>query len=63
MDFTLSVTHIFLHGGRLFIGWEDNPMRGNVDIILRGDWTTEEMYLPYGGPTIGAKAIGTSAVW
>lgn len=33
-------------------------MRGNVEIILRGDHRTEEQYLPYGGPTVGAKAIG-----
>lgn len=58
MNYTFSATHIFLHGGRLFVGWEDKPMKGNVEIILRGDWTTEEMYLPFGGPTIGSKAIG-----
>jgi len=33
-------------------------MRGNVEIILRGDWSTEEQHLPFGGPTVGAKAIG-----
>ena len=33
-------------------------MRGNVEIILRGDHRTPEQYLPYGGPTVGAKAIG-----
>ena len=44
--------------GRLFAGWEDQPMRGNVEIILRGDHRTLEQYLPYGGPTGGAKAIG-----
>lgn len=33
-------------------------MRGNVEIILRGDWSTEEQYTPFGGPTVGAKAIG-----
>ncbi|XP_067947416.1 fibrocystin-L-like [Watersipora subatra] len=58
LDFTLSATHILLFGGRLFVGWEDNPMKGNVEIVLRGDWSTEEQYLPFGGPTVGAKAIG-----
>ena len=33
-------------------------MRGNVEIILRGDHRTSEQYLPYGGPTVVAKAIG-----
>lgn len=62
MDFKLSATHILLLGGRLFVGWEDNPMRGNVEIILRGDWSTPEQYMPYGGPTVGAKAIGQSSM-
>lgn len=58
LDFTFSASHVFLHGGRMIVGWEDKPMRGNVDIILRGDWSSPELNLPYGGPTIGAKAIG-----
>lgn len=62
MDFKLSATHILLFGGRLFVGWDDNPMRGNVEIILRGDWSTEEQYMPYGGPTVGAKAIGKATI-
>ena len=58
IDYKLTATHILLFGGRLFVGWEDQPMRGNVEIILIGDHRTLEQYLPYGGPTVGAKAIG-----
>ena len=58
IDYKLTATHILLFGGRLFVSWEDQPMRGNVEIILRGDHRTSEQYLPYGGPTVGAKAIG-----
>jgi len=56
LDFTLSVTRILLHGGRMFVGWEDHPMRGNVEIILRGDSKT--ITTRYDGHNIGAKTIG-----
>ena len=55
---TLECTHLFISGGRLIIGWEDNPMLGYVDIILRGTPFTEELATPYDGPIVGAKAIG-----
>ncbi|XP_078698697.1 fibrocystin-L-like isoform X2 [Branchiostoma floridae x Branchiostoma belcheri] len=56
-DYTLEASHIFIQGGRLVVGWEDNPYLGNIHIILHGDHNTPEMPVP-NGPTVGAKAIG-----
>ncbi|XP_066276424.1 fibrocystin-L-like [Branchiostoma lanceolatum] len=56
-DYTLEATHIFIQGGRLIVGWPDNPYLGNVHIILHGDHNTSEMPVP-NGPNVGAKAIG-----
>ncbi|XP_078699976.1 fibrocystin-L-like [Branchiostoma floridae x Branchiostoma belcheri] len=56
-DYTLEAEHIFIQGGRLVVGWPENPYLGNVHIILHGDHNTPELSVP-NGPTVGAKAIG-----
>ena len=60
-NFTLSAEHIIIIGGRLIIGTEREPFSGHVDIILRGNHYTEELFLE-GGVLVGAKAIGRSGL-
>ena len=57
LDLTLSATHILISGGRLIVGWEDAPFRGNAEIILRGNQNTREIFVS-NGPNVGAKCIG-----
>ncbi|CAH1247131.1 PKHD1L1 [Branchiostoma lanceolatum] len=56
-DYTLQATHIFIQGGRLVVGWPDEPYLGNVLLSLLGDHSTPDMPLP-SGPNVGAKAVG-----
>ncbi|XP_035687262.1 fibrocystin-L-like [Branchiostoma floridae] len=56
-DYTLSAHQILVQGGRLIIGWEDNPFQGTVRMLLRGNHLTPDMPLP-NGPNLGAKALG-----
>ncbi|KFO35224.1 Fibrocystin-L [Fukomys damarensis] len=53
----LNVTYISVQGGRLIGGWEDNPFRGELQIVLRGNHSTPEWALPE-GPNQGAKVLG-----
>lgn len=58
MDFVLNATYIVIgEGGNLIIGWEDQPMIGNVVINLNGNWDTPDIPVQ-GGPNIGSKALG-----
>ena len=58
MDFVLNATYIVIgEEGNLIIGWEDQPMTGNVLINLNGNWDTPDIPIQ-GGPNIGSKAIG-----
>ena len=56
-DLTLNCNYIIISGGRLIVGWEDKPFMGEANIILRGNWNSEELFVD-GGPLLGAKAIG-----
>ncbi|XP_066271366.1 fibrocystin-L-like [Branchiostoma lanceolatum] len=56
-SYTLSAHQILVQGGRLIIGWEDNPFQGTVRLLLRGHHLTPDMPLP-NGPNLGAKALG-----
>ncbi|XP_032616164.1 fibrocystin-L [Hylobates moloch] len=56
-EVVLNATYISLQGGRLIGGWEDNPFKGDLKIVLRGnhaapDWALSE------GPNQGAKVLG-----
>ncbi|XP_063113704.1 fibrocystin-L isoform X1 [Cavia porcellus] len=53
----LNATYISVQGGRLIGGWEDNPFKGELQIILRGNHSTPEWALPE-GPNQGAKVLG-----
>ncbi|XP_045661731.1 fibrocystin-L isoform X1 [Ursus americanus] len=53
----LNATYISLQGGRLIGGWEDNPFKGELQIILRGNHSTPEWTLPE-GPNQGSKVLG-----
>ncbi|XP_073925166.1 fibrocystin-L isoform X4 [Castor canadensis] len=53
----LNATYISVQGGRLIGGWEDNPFKGELYIILRGNHSTPEWALPE-GPNQGAKVLG-----
>lgn len=58
MNFVLNVTYIVIgQGGNLIIGWEDQPMKGNVLISLNGNTDTPDIPIQ-GGPNVGSKAIG-----
>lgn len=58
MDFVLNATYIVIgEGGTLIIGWEDQPMIGNVVINLNGNWDTPDIPVQ-GGPNVGSKALG-----
>ncbi|XP_012578380.1 PREDICTED: fibrocystin-L [Condylura cristata] len=53
----LNATYIFVQGGRLIGGWEDNPFKGELQIVLRGNHSTPEWALPE-GPNQGSKVLG-----
>ncbi|XP_066121905.1 fibrocystin-L [Saccopteryx bilineata] len=53
----LNATYISLQGGRLIGGWEDNPFKGELQIVLRGNHSTLEWAFP-GGPNQGSKVLG-----
>ncbi|XP_076961678.1 fibrocystin-L [Callospermophilus lateralis] len=53
----LNATYISVQGGRLIGGWEDNPFKGELQIILRGNHSTPEWAFPE-GPNQGAKVLG-----
>ena len=63
-DFKLEADYIYVFGGRLIAGWPDHGLhfKGNVDIVLNGDASTPELDVG-DGPTIGAKAMGESAIY
>lgn len=46
-----------LQGGRLIAGWPDNPFKGELRIVLKGNHFTPEWPLP-NGLNQGAKVIG-----
>ncbi|KAK2095397.1 Fibrocystin-L [Saguinus oedipus] len=56
-EVVLNATYISLQGGRLIGGWEDNPFKGDLKIVLRGNHTTRDWALPE-GPNQGSKVLG-----
>uniref|UniRef100_W5M5C1 PKHD1 like 1 n=1 Tax=Lepisosteus oculatus TaxID=7918 RepID=W5M5C1_LEPOC len=53
----LNATYISIQGGRLIAGWSDQPFRGELQIVLRGNHFTPDWPLP-NGPNQGAKVLG-----
>lgn len=58
IDHKLQVEVIFINGGQLIIGWENDPILKNVEIILKGTRNSFEFRLPNGYDSIGGKSIG-----
>jgi hypothetical protein len=60
-NFVLNCTYIIIMGGRLIVGWPDNPFPGQVLILLNGEHSTPR-YPTTSGPPVGSKAIGREIV-
>ena len=58
IDHYLEVEMIFINGGQLIIGWESNPMKKDVKIVLTGKKSSLNFMLPDGFSLIGGKGIG-----
>ncbi|KAA0710209.1 Fibrocystin-L Polycystic kidney and hepatic disease 1-like protein 1 [Triplophysa tibetana] len=52
----LNVTYISIQGGYLRVGWSDQPFRGELKIILKGNHLTPDWELP--GINQGSKVLG-----
>ncbi|XP_066572050.1 PKHD1 like 1, tandem duplicate 1 isoform X2 [Amia ocellicauda] len=56
----LNVTYISIQGGKLFAGRQDDPFKGELEIILRGNHFTPDW--PLSEVNQGAKVIGVFGV-
>lgn len=54
----LEANIIFINGGQLIIGWENNPILTNVEIVLWGEKSKSVFKLPEGFSMIGSKGMG-----
>ena len=54
----LEVDLIFINGGQLIIGWENDPITKNVEIILTGQKNDPSFKLPNQLDFIGGKGMG-----
>ncbi len=57
-DHYLEVNMIFVNGGQLIIGWENDPILTNVEIVLTGEKNSLQFILPNGMDKIGGKGMG-----
>ncbi|KAI7798959.1 putative fibrocystin-L, partial [Triplophysa rosa] len=55
-NIVLNVTYISIQGGRLIAGWADQPFRGELQIILKGNHLTPDWLLP--DINQGSKVLG-----
>ncbi|XP_029647330.2 fibrocystin-L-like [Octopus sinensis] len=56
-EVTISANYIHIVGGRLIVGWENDPYPGNATIELRGSQQTPQFDVK-SGPNMGSKVIG-----
>ena len=56
--YEINADNIIIMGGRLIIGWPEEPFVGLASIVLRGNHSTPNYVAVGSGPTIGNKAIG-----
>ena len=56
--YEINAYNIIIMGGRLIIGWPDEPFLGHAFIVLRGNPLSAYFVPPGRGPTVGSKAIG-----
>ncbi|CAF1300760.1 unnamed protein product, partial [Adineta ricciae] len=57
MNNTLNVNSILINGGQLIVGWPNNPLTSNVDIIIRGS-SSVNVLLPNNAGSVGPTVIG-----
>jgi hypothetical protein len=57
-DCIIEAEMIFINGGQMIVGFEDDPMLKNVNIILNGKKDLINFTLPNGLEKIGGKGIG-----
>lgn len=58
MDHRVEADVIFINGGQLIVGWENDPMLNNVEIVLNGVKDALDYKLPNRIDSIGGKGIG-----
>lgn len=58
IDHRLEADVIFINGGQLIIGWENDPILTKVEIVLNGQRNSLDYKLPNFVDSIGGKAIG-----
>lgn len=58
IDHRLVTDMIFINGGQLIVGWENNPILTDVEIVLMGEKDALHFTLPDDVSMIGGKAIG-----
>ena len=58
MNHYLEANMIFINGGQLIAGWENDPILTNVSIVLTGEKDSLDFRLPNGLDKIGGKGIG-----
>ena len=58
LDNKLSVDELFINGGQVIVGWENNPFTHQMEIELTGTKSSKEFILPNGFDSMGSKAIG-----
>ncbi|CAF3592631.1 unnamed protein product [Rotaria sordida] len=54
---TLYVDSILINGGQLIVGWPNDPLTSNVDIIINGS-SSVNVLLPNDAGSIGPRVIG-----
>lgn len=57
-DHRLEADLIFINGGQLIVGWENDPILTNVEIVLTGEKNSLSYDLPNGFQRLGSKTIG-----
>lgn len=56
--YEIEADFVVIRGGRLIIGWPNDPFDGLATITLRGDHSSS-YFDPGDGPVLGSKAIGS----
>lgn len=57
-DHRLVTDMLFINGGQLIVGWENNPILKNVEIVITGEKDELNFTLPDEVSMVGGKAIG-----
>ncbi|CAF2963963.1 unnamed protein product [Rotaria sp. Silwood2] len=57
MNNILNVDSILINGGQLIVGWPNNPLQSNVDIVITGS-SSVNILLPNDAGSVGPRVIG-----